>query len=372
MVADFGLAKWMDDDSDLTLTGLPVGTRQYMSPEQTLGKKQDYTAACDVWALGVTLYELLTGHRPFSDDGGTDVYHCIRTSEPPPMTALSPDVPAPLQAVVSKCLAKKPEDRYPSAALADDLDRWLDGKPVSVPLPAPAPAVASQNVTKSRARRILLTAGEVVVLAVLAVVLLRKPGEADGQPSVLPEPVKSIAERVASGERVKLTDDKGQPNVEPVPEPNHVPHREAIDGYNAFTNNMVGIASLSGEPLNPPYRVEADIAVQYTTTQGVIGGIYVARRSWPGLDFKHESLVVLGVMPEMTLQQPKVRVARSVMNLYWWVRNEEGSTTTLDAKLTPWSADGTAKEWRFVPVVVDVRRRHHGHYRRTKAQTDQG
>ena len=154
MVADFGLAR-SDGESDLTGTGEPVGTRQYMAPEQTLGRRTDYSPACDVWALGVTLYEVLSGMRPFSDDGYTDIYARIRFEEPPPLASLATGVPAELEAVVLKCLSKRPEDRYASAAaLADDLENWLTGAPLlAQPIPllaAPHPATTP----KPRRRRV--------------------------------------------------------------------------------------------------------------------------------------------------------------------------------------------------------------------------
>src|SRR6185312_399101 len=90
LVADFGLAKWLDDDSDMTVTGLPMGTRQYMSPEQTLGRKSEYTAACDVWALGIMLYEVFAGHRTFGSEDPVELYMQIRSADPPPMANFNP------------------------------------------------------------------------------------------------------------------------------------------------------------------------------------------------------------------------------------------------------------------------------------------
>src|SRR5262249_42692281 len=78
LVADFGLARWIDDDSDLTVTGNPLGTRQYMAPEQTLGRKSDYAPTCDIWGLGVVLYEVLTGHRPFAHQDPVELFRQIR------------------------------------------------------------------------------------------------------------------------------------------------------------------------------------------------------------------------------------------------------------------------------------------------------
>jgi hypothetical protein len=212
LVADFGVARFVGSESDLTCTGLPVGTRQYMAPEQTQGRRGDYTTACDIWAIGVTLFEVLTGERPFTDDGETDVFHRIRCEDPPRCAAFAPDVPAALEAVARKCLQKHPDDRYPTAAaVADDLDNWLAGRPVTAP-PVPLPPrtdaapVFVLAEPERKARRWLLAVGAVLVLAVLA------GGVAVGVRSERPpEPPKSPVERLTAGEELKLTDERGVP-----------------------------------------------------------------------------------------------------------------------------------------------------------------
>ncbi|MBM3983666.1 MAG: serine/threonine protein kinase, partial [Planctomycetes bacterium] len=144
LVADFGLVRPTDADdaADLSITLVPLGTRQYMSPEQTMGGRENYTPACDIWALGIILYELFTGRRPFEDDGETDIFHRIRFDDPPPFAQLAPDVPPELEAIVRHCLEKRPENRYARAAdVADDLERWLAGQSVAAP---PVPAAPAQ------------------------------------------------------------------------------------------------------------------------------------------------------------------------------------------------------------------------------------
>lgn len=125
-VADFGLAR----AADQTATRM-AGAPAYMAPEQ-VGSGKRLTTAVDVHALGVILFELLAGGPPF---GGTDVGSVLRkvADEPAPtVRTYRPDVPRDLEAIVAKCLEKKPEDRYPSAAaLAEDLDNYLHGRPVT-------------------------------------------------------------------------------------------------------------------------------------------------------------------------------------------------------------------------------------------------
>jgi serine/threonine protein kinase len=128
LVADFGLAKWLNDDTDLSMTGVPMGTRQYMSPEQSHGKKCDYAPASDVWALGIILFEVLTGERPFGSDDPVELYMQIRSADPPPLESVNPALPPGLNSIVRLCLTKQPALRYQSAAqVADDLERWLNG-----------------------------------------------------------------------------------------------------------------------------------------------------------------------------------------------------------------------------------------------------
>jgi len=104
----------------MTRAGMVMGTVAYMSPEQARGKSIDFRS--DIFSLGVTLYEMVAGRLPFSGDSPLDTMHAIAFEETRPVTALRPNMPPELQRIISRCLRKKPEDRYPSTqALVDEL-----------------------------------------------------------------------------------------------------------------------------------------------------------------------------------------------------------------------------------------------------------
>jgi WD40 repeat protein len=130
-VTDFGLAKKLEGDSGLTGSGQIMGTPSYMPPEQAGGKRGDVGPAADVYALGATLYCLVTGRPPFQAATAMDTVIQVIGEEPVPPRRLNPSVPRDLETIVLKCLEKEPGKRYSSAAGLDgDLRRFLDGEPI--------------------------------------------------------------------------------------------------------------------------------------------------------------------------------------------------------------------------------------------------
>jgi serine/threonine-protein kinase len=135
-ITDFGLAKRLDGESQLTVSGQLLGTPLFMSPEQAAGRIRETGPAADVYSLGAILYAMLTGRPPFVADNPVEVILQVLECDPPLPRSIRAEVPRELEWICLKCLEKKPTDRYASAAaLADDLDRYLRQEPVEARVP---------------------------------------------------------------------------------------------------------------------------------------------------------------------------------------------------------------------------------------------
>jgi serine/threonine protein kinase len=135
-IADFGLAKRLEGGKEATQTGAILGTPCYMAPEQAGGKTREVGPATDVYALGVILYELLTGRPPFRAETPVDTLLWVLEREPVSPRLLNPKIDRFLEAICLKCQEKDPHRRYASAAaLADDLNRYQTGEAISARQP---------------------------------------------------------------------------------------------------------------------------------------------------------------------------------------------------------------------------------------------
>ncbi len=131
-IIDFGLAKFLDDDYDLTMHGELVGTPAYMSPEQASGNAAQVSSKSDIYSLGVILFELLTGNCPFEGDRES-VIRQILVRDPPRPRAIQGNIPRDLETICLKAIEKDPARRYSTASdFARDLRLFADGRPILV------------------------------------------------------------------------------------------------------------------------------------------------------------------------------------------------------------------------------------------------
>ena len=182
---DFGIAKLAD--SNVTKEGAAAGTVAYMSPEQTRGDTIDQRT--DLWSLGVVLYEMLAGVRPFCAENDESLVYAIRHDEWRPVTQASGEIPVGISKILDRCLAKNPADRY-----ADARELLADLRALDTP-----DAVASQRTSvrreRSRVARYVEVAAVLGVLGVVGIYLGQR--SADAPPSQPNTPYQSPQHRVA-------------------------------------------------------------------------------------------------------------------------------------------------------------------------------
>lgn len=187
-VVDFGLARDLAGPA-LTATGTALGTPAYMAPEQARGESGSVDRRADVYSLGATLYELVSGTPPFPGESAVDVMLRALLDEPEPLRKRNPAVPADLEVIAAKALEKSPERRYESArALGEDLRRFLDGEPILARPPGPL----DRLVRKARKHK---AASIIAALSLLAVFT------AFGA---------LVIERLSARDRIRLAQELGQ------------------------------------------------------------------------------------------------------------------------------------------------------------------
>ena len=130
-IADFGLAKKLDEDEGHTRTGAIMGSLGYMSPEQASGQNASTNSQTDVYAMGAILYSLLAGHPPFQGSNAIETLNLVMDGEPIPIRRTNPNCPRDLETIALKCLNKLPSERYPTSRdFHHDLTRYMNGEPI--------------------------------------------------------------------------------------------------------------------------------------------------------------------------------------------------------------------------------------------------
>ncbi|MDW8199309.1 MAG: serine/threonine-protein kinase [Gemmataceae bacterium] len=374
LVADFGLVRPLDDDSDLSLTLVPLGTRQYMAPEQTRGGKANYTPACDIWALGIILYELVAGRRPFMDDDTFELFRQIRYA-PLPAIPAEKNAPAELVAITEKCLQKEPKNRYATAAeLADDLERWLAGQqPLARSQPTSAKPVhfhseefhleqceTTQTIPQRHhpPQRRLRWRGLVSLVVVANAVLIG--AAAVWQPWGKPDesPVTTLAERLARGEKITLIAEKGLSQVPAIPLPGcSGTLTESRDGYATLTAAGATLIELWKHSTAQPLRLRAEYAITEAQDLFSTAGVYVAGKTESTGEQLWQSAVIFGHRNEYFKdQQEKAKIReRFGFTLYTWHNTPPGINFRLPQTTRIIDAPGIRDPntlWRTVEVVI--------------------
>ncbi len=140
LVSDFGLAKLLDCNNDLTRSLTTFGTAGFIAPEQANGAAADFTPAADVYSLGAVLFNVLAGRPPFLGSNPVSVIRQASETQAPKLRSLAPSLDRDLETICARCLERDPKVRYQSAGdLAADLERWLAGRPI-VARPVSPPA----------------------------------------------------------------------------------------------------------------------------------------------------------------------------------------------------------------------------------------
>jgi serine/threonine-protein kinase len=279
VVADFGLAKMADGDLSLTVTGAMLGTPPYMAPEQFTGQHQLFGPPTDVWALGVILHELLTGKRPFAGSSHEELRSTVLTTDPPPPSQVDPNVPPALDAVVLRCLAHEPADRYHSAKdLADDLALWQAGQRPKTRRPLTRAA--------RRRRRRLTIAAAVLVFLTLATI----PAGLIWWRSLDHE--EKLRQELALTKRVELVGATGPPRSYRAVTDNVEIVAANADGTFAIRSEGLGLLELMSTTGQERYRFRADMS--YTSRDQGGAGLYVGREEFPPGDAQWICLVGSG------------------------------------------------------------------------------
>jgi hypothetical protein len=291
LVADFGLAKFIEAVDEHTASGVVLGTAPYMSPEQAAGQNTRISTASDVWALGVILYEMLTGRKPFDASEPLRLVCQIQEADPPRPSAINHKLDKALETVVLKCLERDPGRRYRTAAeLADDLGRWLSGEPV-LARPRPWPARAWQWLRRRPAVLALALVGAAALAVALGLAFNGPPPESRPEATARgpAEPDQEMVLRhlqadLGRGQAVSFLDKTGKPRCGRwVLGDKAVKESQRADGALVVDTLGVAVFELIRDPVCQRFTLEAKVRQLDGVEEGIVGLVcgYHARGAGP-------------------------------------------------------------------------------------------
>lgn len=294
-LSDFGLAKRLEHDDDLTRTGGTIGTASYMPPEQISSQNGTAGPWSDVYGWGATLYHLLTGQPPFHGKNPQETMLQVVADPPTRPRTWRPEIPRELEAIILKCLEKKPADRYASMdELIADIDRYLNGQQPHAPL-----ETGWRKLKRQLVRRQFEVAAAVVAVVVLAGAFWLGQ-HFQPTPVADPSPEELIQGQLQAGHPVTLIEATGYP---PWLKENWLIHPTGLGrsatagGACSFESLQPSLLAFVKDPGVPHYRITAELRILRsglvtdpqqppTLTEHIRSGVglFLAHRSAQGAD----------------------------------------------------------------------------------------
>jgi Protein kinase domain len=274
-LSDFGLIKLLDDQQSLTRTSQLPGTPPYMAPEQTGLVFTPASAQTDVWALGVLLYELVVGFRPFDNQENetypSALFRRIVSENPKAPRAAQPDLAPGLEAVILKCLEKNPADRFQSAEeLADELGRWKRGEPLRTR--------PETRISRFFRRHLAAVVAAVCIAALSMVAAAVAVNLKSAAPPTADDHLRAIREELASTGQATIIPEAGAPRWHGLAIDNPVDVSVNHEGHWALDAWKLGLVELMRDVPVGSYKIRAEIRHVKSDRFGQVG-LFVGHRS---------------------------------------------------------------------------------------------
>jgi hypothetical protein len=263
LISDFGLAKAVDVDADLTRTGAAVGTPAYMAPEQAGFRPERIGPATDIWSLGIIGYELVCGARPFAHSDERRLIDAIVQDPPCSPRKAKPGLDRDLETILLKCLEKDPAQRYASAdALADDLEAWLAGEPIK----ARPPGLLRRAGRWARRHYLVAAAAAALVLTAAVVPFVGPEADLATEPAVV-----AIQDELNRQRPVTLIGDDGErPPCRWIGRGAFVSRPASTPLHATVPQGQQALLLLLPDPIYATYRFEGEVRVD-SYPRGTIG-----------------------------------------------------------------------------------------------------